>query len=245
MNEWKSMTVRKFAKKIFLSAIRKTPGFWSALHTSQPAQLHDLYLLAKSSTEDPSIALKALISQDEISDSRKVNGPLFPNFYNSGPRFLDFLEKVVLQFEPQVVVETGVAHGLSTKRILDAFEQRSNQISGSKMHLHSIDIDTRTKHSFLEADRRWSFHLLSENQTLDKILADIGPFDMFVHDSDHGYENQFREYSVAWELLNPGGVLLSDDVNWSNAFYDFARKVAAEPVLLFEAPKVAGAIVKR
>jgi hypothetical protein len=76
-------------------------------------------------------------------------------------------------------------------------------------------------------------------------IKSINEVDIFYHDSDHSYDNQMLEYCAAWEILNSEkGVLLSDDVNWSNAFLDFCKKVNRVPFLLSDGGKFAGVICR-
>lgn len=209
-----------------------------------PPQLFELFKISLSYTEDASAALSALTSSKPSQDGRKERGALFPLYFDSGSRYLDFMESIMRSVEPEVVVETGVANGVSTRRILDVFNSLQKKQPALHPRLHSIDVDERTRWDDLVADSRWTFHLSSGKAEIEEILRGIGPFDLFIHDSDHRYRNQMREYRAAWQLLKPGGVLLSDDVNWSHAFLDFCNDLNLKPVILSEAPKVAGAVRK-
>jgi predicted O-methyltransferase YrrM len=48
---------------------------------------------------------------------------------------------------------------------------------------------------------------------------------MFIHDSLHTYEHMLWEFETAYPLIRPGGLLVSDDALWNNAFHDFAHRV--------------------
>jgi hypothetical protein len=52
----------------------------------------------------------------------------------------------------------------------------------------------------------------------------LGSIDIFIHDSEHSYENMMFEYMTAWDHLKEGGILLSDDTNLNKAFSDFSAK---------------------
>lgn len=206
-----------------------------------PAQLHDLFMISAAYSESVSDLLEVQVSLPGSADPRKSDGRLYPNFYDSGPRFLDLIESLVLKHQPRIVVETGVAHGLSTRRILQAMELAGKS---EDYRLHSVDIDPRVRSKELLGHPKWSFHLLAPSTNLETIFSDIGSVDLFLHDSEHSYDNQMYEYELAYSYLRPGGILLSDDISWSNAFKDFCERYSLRPLILSEAPKVAGYIVK-
>jgi hypothetical protein len=168
-----------------------------------------------------------------------------PSFTIRSQSTWSFCGGIVRWLNPSVVVETGVAHGKSTRGILDALlENRGAEPSSTLWILHSFEVDPRTKTEQLSSYPNWRFHLLDRVLGFEAAIAEIGPLDMFVHDSDHSYENQMKKYDSAWSVLKPGGVLVSNDVNWSWAFRDFSLEVGVSLTLLFEGPKLAGLLVR-
>ena len=53
-----------------------------------------------------------------------------------------------------------------------------------------------------------------------------------MHDSEHSFDCMWFEYNEAWPHLRAGGVLLSDDVNSTEAFSRFSREQGRSPVRL-------------
>ncbi len=53
-----------------------------------------------------------------------------------------------------------------------------------------------------------------------------------MHDSEHSFDCMWFEFNAAWPCLKPGGVLLSDDVNSTEAFARFAVQEGRHPVRL-------------
>ena len=64
------------------------------------------------------------------------------------------------------------------------------------------------------------------NDALGDLYGSVGPFDLFIHDSDHGVECQTYEYEAAWLMVRSGGIIASDDVTWGqhNAWHDFIKR---------------------
>jgi hypothetical protein len=60
----------------------------------------------------------------------------------------------------------------------------------------------------------------------------LGSIDIFIHDSEHSYENMMFEYITAWHYLKEGGILLSDDTNLNKAFSDFSARVGSNLIRL-------------
>ncbi len=65
-----------------------------------------------------------------------------------------------------------------------------------------------------------------------KLLTESGEVDLFIHDSEHTYQNMMFEFHTVWPYLRKGGLLLSDDIDWNQAFKEFADKVGAVPIRL-------------
>lgn len=127
---------------------------------------------------------------------------------------------------PERVVETGVAYGVSSAFILEALRQNGRGT------LHSIDLPPLRRgyeRSWGVAvpdglREGWQLHRGSSRRVLPGLLREIGPLDLFVHDSLHTRRNMRREFDAAWSHLRPGGVLLADDVERNRAFADLRVK---------------------
>lgn len=134
--------------------------------------------------------------------------------------------------KPLYVVETGVASGVSSTFILQALEDNH------KGQLFSIDLpdpNVKTRTGWLIPEQLRSRWHLIVGRTRDKLvptLDDLKIIDMFLHDSEHSYENMIWEYRTSWLYLSHGGLLLSDDINSNNAFSDFSNEVGRNPVKL-------------
>jgi predicted O-methyltransferase YrrM len=145
-----------------------------------------------------------------------------------------FAKKVLLQYAaaralaPECIVETGIANGVSSAYLLLAIRKNG------KGQLHSIELGDPT---FLPAGTEpgwlvptwlrgpWQVHIGDARQLLPPLLSKCRPIDMFIHDSLHTYDHMLWEYEAAYPALRSGGLLLSDDALWNDAFRDFGSKV--------------------
>jgi predicted O-methyltransferase YrrM len=127
---------------------------------------------------------------------------------------------------PAKVVETGVAHGVTSRIILEALERAGNG------HLWSIDLpamDSTIHHEIGIAvpDRlraRWTYITGTSRRRLPGLLSQIGPIDLFVHDSSHTERNMSFELQQAWPAIRRGAIV-ADDVHQSPAFAKFTASV--------------------
>ena len=88
---------------------------------------------------------------DEIVEQQ--SGSIYPKNYDSGSKLNAFLYAYIKAYDPKVIVEAGVANGITTNVIMRA-------VNGSQSVLHSFDIDSRTRASFT-GEGNWVFHLLT------------------------------------------------------------------------------------
>ena len=79
---------------------------------------------------------------------------------------------------------------------------------------------------------RWTLILGRSQEELPPLLERLGTIDSFMHDSEHSFDCMWFEFNAAWPALRPGGVLLSDDVNSTEAFARFAAQEGRQPVRL-------------
>lgn len=154
------------------------------------------------------------------------------------------LYRLVRQMKPDLVVETGVCSGYSTALILKAMEINQRGM------LYSIDypevlgqengnedfwdgkgsavVPPDKSSGWLVPDSlrgRWELRLGKTQDLLAPLVKEVGSIDVFIHDSEHSYECMMFEYIVAWPALRVGGALVSDDIGWNTAFFDFSRNV--------------------
>jgi Methyltransferase domain len=138
---------------------------------------------------------------------------------------------------PRNVVETGVAHGVTSRLILEALERNG---SG---HLWSIDhpplerewheqigmaVDGRFPHS-------WTYIRGSSRRRLPGLLSQLGEIDLFVHDSLHSEHNVRFEVDRAWAVLRPGGAIVIDDIDANRGFQSFTQCLSGHRSIICEA----------
>lgn len=156
----------------------------------------------------------------------------------------ELIYTMVRDRKPSVVVETGVCNGLSSAVILQTMAKNGHG------HLVSIDLpefsdEELNQNEFWEGKGgavvpaseqpgwlvpktlrdRWRLELGRSQDLLQPILDKEEPVDMFIHDSEHSFENQLFEFSHGFEALKKGGVLVATDINWSDAFDVFWKTI--------------------
>ena len=131
---------------------------------------------------------------------------------------------LVCHLHPAEVVETGVAHGLSSRIVLAALERAGGG------RLSSVDLPPMTipERRFevgaaVPADLRenWVYLEGSSRRRLPALLRRLGEIEIFCHDSLHSTRNVRWELTRAWDALAPGGVVVVDDVDRNWGFEEF------------------------
>jgi predicted O-methyltransferase YrrM len=141
---------------------------------------------------------------------------------------------------PPIVVETGVANGITTRVMMSALSEYGG-------HLHSFDILTEAS-SVYQGIGNWHFHLLSTRgaaKELNLVVQEIPEIDMWVHDSNHGSTWQEFEYRLAVSKLSKNGILVSDDIDASPAWAKISSEILKNPWAIFDARKVIGIAHKK
>ncbi len=173
-------------------------------------------------------ALKELATNDLVPPTENPQNIPVGNSLNT--TFGKWIYCTVRVLQPEVMIETGVAHGSSTWIILNAMHKNK------KGQLYSIDLpnnDTNAAYNFgtkqpetgwrvpSSLRGRWELHLGFAQEILPALLDKLKLIDFFFHDSDHSYGHMMYEFNTIYPYLKNGGVILSDDVHKNEAFNQF------------------------
>jgi predicted O-methyltransferase YrrM len=140
---------------------------------------------------------------------------------------------LIRHLRPVNVVETGVAHGMTSRFILEALET----IGAGR--LWSIDlpplnpvtrqeVGVAVRQTGVPVDR-WTYIAGTSRRRLPALLSRLGRIDLFIHDSLHSNRNVLFELECAWRYLSAGGVIVVDDIDVNPAFDTFTKAHAEHP----------------
>ena len=152
------------------------------------------------------------------------------------PRFAQAVWCLICHLRPGKVIETGVARGVTSRVILEALERNG---AGQ---LWSIDLPATDPSLHDEIGvavprrlyGRWTYIAGTSRRELPKLLSQIAPIDIFVHDSSHTERNILFELEQAWGAIQEGAAV-ADDVQQSAGFARFAAQLPAGASVVVEA----------
>jgi len=174
----------------------------------------------------------------EMEDTGIEAGPLSFGNWNDGDAGLARAIWCLMRHrKPTRVVETGVAHGVTSRIILEAMERNGDG------PLWSIDLPP-TERALQEqigvavGNRfagRWSYIRGPSRRRLPELLAWLGQMDLFIHDSLHSERNVRFEVDRAWVALRAGGTVVVDDIDANWGFRSFTQAFSGHQSLICEA----------
>ena len=217
-------------------------------------KLLDFWAAARTMSSDPDVVLSRWSGPDApphdqlLEEYRHVVSTVSAR---TGSRFsLDTIPMAVTRGEafllyslirirrPKLVVETGVANGVSTMFLLSALRQ--NGVG----RLVSFDVDPTAGSLLRPEDReQWRFVVVPARRGREFFTRELdreGPIDCFIHDSDHSFPHQWFEFRTAFPRVVPGGLFASDDADWSFAYLDFCAQHGMKPDVLVATMKLFG-----
>lgn len=141
-----------------------------------------------------------------------------------GPGDLQLIHRAILAIDAKRVVETGVAYGWSSLAALHALRRTGGRLVSVDMPYPKLGNESDVGIVVPEAWRdRWVLIREPDRHGLPKALRDFGgEIDVAHFDSDKSYPGRMYAYSLMWEALRPGGLLISDDIQDNFGFRDFA-----------------------
>lgn len=156
--------------------------------------------------------------------------------FNSECEMSKLLFVYILLEKPAIIVETGVANGISTKVIMSALERTGGC-------LHSFDVDEEAALAYC-GPGNWKFHLLPRKNIKKTFKAEIDKLsqvNLWLHDSNHGFKWQIFEYRLAIsKLISSDGLLVSDDIDASTAWGTLSKSLEYSFKMAFDKRKFIG-----
>lgn len=175
---------------------------------------------------------------DELESKNIRPGPESFQWWNDGDvGLVRAIWCLTRHLKPINVVETGVAHGVTSRFVLEALRKNGEG------HLWSIDrppLDRRWRKEIGAAvgDRHsdlWTYIRGSSRRRLPELLSRLGRVDLFIHDSLHSERNVLFELNCAWAALAPNGAIVVDDVDANWGFRSFTESVPGHLSMVCEA----------
>jgi len=168
-------------------------------------------------------------------------GPMSFNGYNDGDTaFVRAIWRLARGLRPAHVVETGVAHGFTSRLILEALERNR---AGRLWSIDRVPFDPAMRAQVGIAvgqpqPFRWRLIEGTSKRRLPALLSSLGRVDLFIHDSLHTEQNVRFEMNCAWEVLRPGGAMVIDDIDSNWGFEEFLKTHDGYMPLICEAEPI-------
>jgi len=154
--------------------------------------------------------------------------------------FIRAISCLIRHLNLRYVVETGVAHGVTSRFILEALSR------GGGGHLWSIDVppvqSVWQKQVGMAVGpslrKQWTYIKGTSRLRLPELLGKLGEVDLFVHDSLHTERNVRFEMDQAWRVLRPGSAVVVDDIDANWGFHSFTHALSDQHSFVCEAEPV-------
>ena len=130
---------------------------------------------------------------------------------------------IVRYLKPNVVLESGVSAGISTRSILEALEKNKKgelYSSDLQLHLDKKDIGILVKK---ELHHRWTLFDKGDEINLPIILNRINEIDIVYYDSEKSYSGKKIFFDRILSNFTPK-IIIVDDIDRDYWFRDFIKK---------------------
>jgi hypothetical protein len=175
---------------------------------------------------------------DELGQKGIQAGPASFKGWNDGDAgFVRALWILARRAKHRTVVETGVAHGVTSRFILEALERNGG---GELFSIDRAPIEPEWQNQIgvavgHELRGRWTYVRGSSRRRLPRLISRLGAIDLFVHDSLHSERNVRFEMDQAFAVLPPGGAIVVDDIDVNRGFWSFTQSFSGFDAIVCEA----------
>ncbi|EJC70027.1 hypothetical protein Rleg5DRAFT_5831 [Rhizobium leguminosarum bv. viciae WSM1455] len=134
--------------------------------------------------------------------------------------------------KPKVLIETGVDHGVGSCVLASALLR--NAAEGHPGRYYGTEI--RPEAGALFTGEYATVGRILYGDSIQSLTTFAEPIDMFVNDSDHSGEYEYREYQTISEKLAIGAIILGDNAHVTDSLSRFSRETGRKFVFFSEKP---------
>ena len=142
-------------------------------------------------------------------------------FHDGSPILGELLYSVTRALRPRVVVETGVAHGVTSCHILSALARNGLGTLDSIDLPPLVDKEVENTVGVLvphHLRERWTLHRGTSRNLLVPLCERLRGLNLFIHDSLHTRATMLFEFQVALKYMARPAAIVSDDIGMNGAF---------------------------
>ncbi|MCB2212058.1 class I SAM-dependent methyltransferase [bacterium] len=140
---------------------------------------------------------------------------------------------VVRLLKPRVVVETGIDKGLGAVLLASALLR--NKEEGYEGRYFGTDINPKA--GYLFTGKYASAGEILYGDSIESLKQFDQPIDVFINDSDHSHEYEYREYQTVKATLSARAIILGDNAHASASLLQFSRETGRNFLFLREIPE--------
>jgi predicted O-methyltransferase YrrM len=134
---------------------------------------------------------------------------------------------------PRLIVETGVDRGLGSVLLCAALKRNAEE--GFPGRYYGTDLNPAAGALFGEP---WSgYGEILYGDSIASLKKLTGPVDLFINDSDHSAEYEYREYQTIKPLLSERAVVLGDNAHVNDMLLRFSEGAGRQFLFFHEQPR--------
>lgn len=134
--------------------------------------------------------------------------------------------------KPKIVVETGVDHGVGSCVLASALLRNAQE--GYPGIYYGTDINPQA--GKLMTGKYATIGKILYGDSIESLRKMTAPIDLFINDSDHSADYEYREYLTVNSLLSPQSVILGDNSHVSDSLSKYAEETGRPFIFFAEKP---------
>ena len=147
---------------------------------------------------------------------------------------------MIINFKPNIILETGVAAGLSSRCILEAIKKNSKGI------LYSSDfpyfrLNNPEKYIGImvpeELKKNWRLEILGDVKNIKKFKSEINHADIILYDSDKRYSGKINFFKSVNSLIKSNTIIVVDDLHNDSFFLEYVKEMKCKNWFIVESKR--------